>query len=360
MLKKRFLLRLVSLLPFTLACNLPVNSNSVVDVGAYGAKANDLQDDTDAIVKAIDAASAQKAKQVRFSKGTYIVHDFLIDKPEVELIGQQTKLIRAKANTSTTVVLEKGKGISGFILDGVEIHMPATHVGSKITNNQFKNCQVCVFGYVDGEKNPADVTIQKNTFNGHTYGVLGAFSTSHIHDNTFTNSRSRNIELWAGEGNEIVKNKITGGVTGIIFLTNRQRTGLRGAFENIIEENTLSNISEEAISFDLHGDNLEETGSLKKGIVAEVTIENEELKLTPNFSVQESYKNSYLVPLTGLDKGKAYKIISTGGTDRLKLEFRKGSKIKKDDRFVIAVLHTENTIKKNTIKKQPKRDYVLG
>jgi|GEM_PF-6775837 len=331
----------------------------IFDVKAYGATGNGTTDDSAAVQRTIQAAMASNSggKIIYFPEGRYRIESYLtINHPALVWTGNNATLTTNAASRYLTI--QSGLEISNLILDKYYLYLPSTHKNSGkmfIRGNMFKNSPAqAIISDAGAEMMPSNIEISSNSFDNCCYAVYGSYSNSIIADNTIQNSINRNIEIASGSNNLITGNRISSGVTGICFLLNRKSTQGIGLDNNVISNNRISNISEEAISLDIHGNNSGSSGSVVKGTVSSVTVGNSQIRIVPSFRLDNpsnGYKNLYVVFLSGKTKGQALKIDSMGpdGKSYLQLVGGNAKDIAVGDRIVLQVGVVGTIISNNTI-----------
>lgn len=245
-------------------------------------------------------------EQINFNQGNYIIDSFEISN-QIILNGNNSSFISNDDETKQ-ITLRNNIDIRGITLNKVRIFIPYNNNFSiNIESNYFKNCDGigAIFGETGYNRTPVNVFIQKNKFENNRYSIKGGFTSCNIQFNTFqTQSNYRNIEINAGAYNIIGNNTIESGVTGIAFLIDASIAKKIPTIGNNIFNNTISDIEEEGISFDVYG-NVDNkcTSYLYATVTARLEFSQLRLQLnktmTPNI-----YAGTYAYFLNGTRKGK--------------------------------------------------------
>lgn len=163
------------------------------------------------------------------------------------VLNSRSKVIGLKFVGAATIAItfETSNGITGAIIACCDF-MPAVSNSTAIKDESTANNSL-----------HSGVSIVRNYFNGHEYAVFGVRSTAFVVEwNECVNSKGRNIQFSGGKNHLIRYNRIDSGVTGISFLLDAQYgTYAADCHGNQITGNWLKNITEEAISADIFGNN---------------------------------------------------------------------------------------------------------
>ncbi|XEC97050.1 glycosyl hydrolase family 28-related protein [Paenibacillus tarimensis] len=329
----------------------------------WGIKGDGGADDTVAFQKLHDLflnSFSGTEMTIFFPPGEYnLGSSVTINNPLLRLIGQDATF----AGTGRLIV--RGcREITGFTFNGTGgcIFIPYNYDGTRLTIHRNKflipseatNKRAIEFG-LGFSTWASNVIIVHNEFDGHSYAVLGALSRGIIAYNRMSNSVSRNIVLYAGENTLIDGNTIMGGVTGVSFLCTRDVSNGLGGKDCVISNNFIRDITEEAISCDVRGNEVGKTGSIKKGTIASFFGGNPR-QIVPDFTFSAyEYLRRYAVVLTGNARGNIYEIDYMGLTGTEALQFREAtdSTTQTDfqigDEFVIVVPYLGMNINNNVI-----------
>ena len=245
-------------------------------------------------------------EQINFNQGNYIIDSFEISN-QIILNGNNTSFISNDDETKQ-ITLKNNIDIRGMTLNKVRIFIPYNNNFSiNIESNYFKNCDGigAIFGETGYNRTPVNVFIQKNKFENNEYSIKGGFTSCNIQFNTFqTQSTYRNIEINAGAYNIIGNNTIKSGVTGIAFLIDASIAKKIPTIGNNIFNNTISDIEEEGISFDVYGNVANKCSSYLYATVT-ARLEFSQLRLQLNKTMTPNiYAGTYAYFLNGTRKGK--------------------------------------------------------
>jgi hypothetical protein len=200
---------------------------------------------------------------------------------------------------------------------------------------------------------PHNVHVTNCVFDNCSYGISGAFSDSVFYKNKMKNSTNRNIELNAGSDNVISDNWIDRGITGICLMMSNSYTQRKPINRNIITNNRVTNISEEAISLDLHGDTAADSGSRITGTVSSIDASST-ARIVPGFNLTaNAYTHYYVQFLTGRARGQTHLItgMGAGGTRYLEIPTADKNLIGVSDKFTVHIGCVGNVIANNIVKK---------
>ena len=245
-------------------------------------------------------------EQINFNQGNYIIDTFEISN-QIILNGNNSSFISNDDETKQ-ITLSNNINIRGITFNKVRIFIPYNNNFSiNIESNYFKNCDGigAIFGETGYNRTPTNVFIQKNKFKNNKYSIKGGFTSCNIQFNTFqTQSTYRNIEINAGAYNIIGNNTIEGGVTGIAFLIDSSIAKKIPTIGNNIFNNTISDIEEEGISFDVYGNVNNKCSSYLYATVT-ARLEFSQLRLQLNKTMTPNiYAGTYAYFLNGTRKGK--------------------------------------------------------
>ena len=245
-------------------------------------------------------------EQINFNQGNYIIDSFEISN-QIILNGNNSSFISNDDETKQ-ITLRNNIDIRGITLNKVRIFIPYNNNFSiNIESNYFKNCDGigAIFGETGYNRTPVNVFIQKNKFENNMYSIKGGFTSCNIQFNTFqTQSTYRNIEINAGAYNIIGNNTIESGVTGIAFLIDASIAKKIPTVGNNIFNNTISDIEEEGISFDVYG-NVDNKCTTYLYATVNARLEFSQLRLQLNKTMTPNiYAGTYAYFLNGTRKGK--------------------------------------------------------
>lgn len=235
------------------------NFSRTISVTEHGATPNDNTDDTQAIQRAIDAASRGTA--IRFPRGTFRLNSTVRLKSGVALVGDGTTF-DTRGNEGSALL---GDGVSGVEIRGISFIGPRTperysraielrsgSSGNVIRDNSFN-------GYIGGGvvfRSSNGNTIRDNTFEevnnapperGAHYGSIHLHRSDRnvITGNQITDFDWSGISLYGASGNRIANNRIQARAgfpresMGIYILA--------GATGNLIENNEVGGARHECI-----------------------------------------------------------------------------------------------------------------
>jgi len=273
-------------------------------VVAYGADATGTSDCRTAFGSAAAAANAAGG-HVYFPAGTY------------KISGTWTSVAGTYYYAPTGVTIACSGGVyvlSNTTFDGFTFRCDLLSTASGV-------CLVA--GTTGGTTVISKATIKKCTF-------IGADSTHEfkwsrillrrahdfvISNNTFTGTLGSggNIQVVGGKRNRIIGNTISGGTTGILHMYETAASG--GGFDSVIEHevvtgNTIGNVSEENISFDVMANSATEAGVFEYDTIAAVSGQD----ITLSTLTWPSYVGYDIIFYDGDLRGKTRTISGQSGT----------------------------------------------
>lgn len=279
--------------------------------------------------------------------------------------------VNLTANPGATLVINNNAKLklhSNTTLDGLAVTfsggsfiVPQTTTTPGDTYQQNITIKNCAFsggsglaidigqGYNNYHRN---IMIQNNTFDGEAI-FMEVASMITITGNTFTNTAGmRPIEA-AGGNITITNNTISGGITGIVFLFRHDLSAwMVPPQNNVIENNVISNITEEGISFDLYGDDAPSCSVREYDTVASAPGSSRVILSSVNWTNQTTYTGSYyeMSFITGALAGKHYLITTESGpTFTLSIPGSNYAQLRPGDGAVISTMASNNIIAHNVV-----------
>lgn len=270
---------------------------------------------------------------VKIPKGEFLLNGNINIKKEINFIGEKEAVIKSNSTIRRRIIADSRILFEGISFDRCNIRFPYNHESQSIIKNcKFLNVteEGAIFGDTGFNRTPKNIAIIDNTFINCMYGVKGGFSNSIINSNIFNNGDNRrNIEINMGMLNTIAFNRIGKGITGIAFLCDASLTKRIPVMGNKVIGNTVSNISEEGISFDVYGNDTAKCSSLLYDTI--VTSVNSSgnfcITTTKGIPSANAYLESFVVFLNGNLKGQVAKIKSMGSTGLEYLELDNGNNV---------------------------------
>jgi hypothetical protein len=320
----------------------------------FGAVGNGVADDTSKIQAALNSGA-----KIIVPPGVYLITADL----SMNVITSILEGVNATLRSTTTrpINITRGTMITGVAFENVYLYFSYLHQNPgrfTVERCSFLNGDYAVrgqVGYTTGIEGSMskNIYVLNSTFNNCDYGISGSFSESVFFNNVFKNSTNRNIELNAGSDNLITHNWIDKGVTGICLMMSNSYNMRKPLNRNIIANNRIFNISEEAISTDLHGDSSADSGSRISGTVSSIDASST-ARIVPSFALSppDAYTNYYVLFLTGRSRGQTHMItgMGPGGNSYLELSTADKNFIALSDKFLIHVGCVGNIIANNIVK----------
>ncbi|MFC5472193.1 hypothetical protein ACFPPD_26265 [Cohnella suwonensis] len=320
----------------------------------FGAVGNGVADDTSKIQAALNSGA-----KIIVPPGVYLITaDLSMNVITSILEGVNAKF---KSTSLRTINITAGTGISGITFENVYLYLRWNHTNpgkfliDRCTFKAFYGVRMEVSWTGTGFQGamPENVQVTNCVFDGHSYGIYGAASSSYFAHNLFKNTASRNIELNAGSDNLIYDNRIYGGVTGIIFLIDCTLNQRKPVNRNIIHCNHVFNVSEEAISLDGNADTAGENASRVTGTVASLDSSTT-ARIIPSFSMSTAnvYTEFYVTFHTGKSRGQSHRIttMGAGGTSYLEIPTADKNFISVGDKITVVIGCVGNIISNNIVK----------
>lgn len=259
----------------TPVANLPVEE--IVSVEDYGAVPDDGQDDTDAIQQALNSG-----ENVKFPNGVYnISQDLKLSDKEMAtktIFAESDQEVIIRASNFKAIKCHYFYNIQGFIFEKIGLHVYGGENKNHtrfIQGNKFEQVHQdeAKFAdksiYIPQNEKVENLVIKNNSIYGGLFAILvgnecsAMLNNSYIEDN-YTEGCRRHIIFKSGGVNVKIRNNELRGedtyirgsdrterdMVGIGFFQFEPHSPVRG---NIIENNSLYDISEEGISFDGFG-----------------------------------------------------------------------------------------------------------
>ncbi len=265
---KKLLVILLFLLSFECFAALPTANSSNTGYLAYGTSCSAVSGtpqvpatyDDAGVGAALTAAAAAADKIVKFSSN-YTPASRITIPDNVTIFSENGALITSSGTTSG-FLLGNNSRITGFRFTGARpialISATAITTPSTINCNSFTD----ITSQAIYDQSTADntihtgLTVQWNNFQKNAYAMwFTRIANFIISDNYLVGSTNRNIEYHGARNSQFLRNYISGGVTGIAGLADSQYNRIQATFiDNVIADNYLSGITEEAISYDANGD----------------------------------------------------------------------------------------------------------
>ncbi|WP_422659313.1 glycosyl hydrolase family 28-related protein [Paenibacillus sp. EC2-1] len=346
----------------------------VYNIKYYGAKGNydpltkSGEDDTNAILKAIEAASSVSGK-VFLPPGKYKINKSILIKRGVQFIGAGTKhtfiygTLGGEYNSNKPVLIAQSEThIEGINIPkcdmGVGINFESTRTFDvTITNNFFDHLFVGVYVNQGFRSIHEDIIISHNRFERNTYAVMvDRMQNSKICFNIMNLNTRTGIQFYGGNRNLISHNRIFSGVTGINFLATKNLASSLGMiYGNIIAHNHMEKFSEEGVGFDVRGNDFVNGGAQEVDTVSSLFTNNGDygviLSSLSWTGVGGPYAGYFMSFLTGNQKGVCWTIKSqTDG--RFILEGMSAAiqgTISVGDKILIGIQAVDNQIVNNWI-----------
>jgi hypothetical protein len=231
----------------------------------------------------------------------------------------------------------------------------------EISDNYFNGQSIGV--YVDRGVNVVcyNIRVNNNQFQSMRNDAILCVT---VNDSEFCNNYIRgtlnkNIEFFGGKRNLIQGNNIETGVTGISFIFQWTTARAQGQVDgNKIIGNTIRNISEESISFDVRGNIADDMATRERSTVARKTASGGfnfiHLSHTELWNSNKPYIGACMCFFTGKLKGQVFEILDYGSPSpdvrfNMRITADVMSEVEAGDVVIIGAPFTNNIIQGNNI-----------
>lgn len=274
----------------------------------------------------------------------------LFDVPSL-LPGEEVKIIKDNYHTTTDIIIPPGVIING---NDATVHGNPLILsdGVDLKNMHFTGGDHAIFM---GKDRVRKSTIQYCSFSNYTRACIFAPKADDciIQYNSCEQSQyppnGSGILFLGGRRNIIRGNKITGGITGILFLTDTANNGGSEGIpsDNVISGNSVSNFSEEGISFDIHGNSTDGCGARESDSILSVEADGINLTHIAWNNAGNDYTGYDIVFISGNSSGKERTILKRKG-NFFSIDMN-GLKPSPGDAVVIGSCPKRNIIRENTV-----------
>jgi hypothetical protein len=295
-------------------------NTSRVNVKDYGAVGDGVTNDDTAIGNAITAAAASASKVLFFPTGTYLKTSItnLADSVIVVGVGRGSSIQGPGFQLANKNLVTNMRFVATTPGVGTAI---ATISTTAQTNSTVQGCwfeQYQIGVSIAGTSNSSSTSGMKiidNYFDTCGYGIFQIYGSHNLFSrNTIVSSTSSAITFYGGSYNAVMNNRISGGVTGIVFLYTRSTSGSKALVHNTIQGNLVTGVTQESISLDCHGNTAADVSVFDWDTVSAKAINGSNVNITlthANFASSGTAFGTYYIEFrTGKLAGQVFKILT--------------------------------------------------